>query len=209
MKNDVLTSLGITEFDAANELNSLEEIADFLQACMEEAPEDAAFIAHALGVVARAKTRMASIAGESGLSRESLYKALSGRRDPSFSTVLKVVAALGLRLQFAPDEKQASAPEANVVHRQTANSAAQQPTQPVEFCWSDPQPRLDQSIYVVSVKTKSVELESTMGTRGSGNYVGLIPFGADIDWRKAMKPSRVRPSSEAKTLGDEASARVH
>lgn len=100
MTNDVLNDLGTTDFDPASELETPEQVTAFLQACMDEAPDDAAFIAHALGVVARAQTRMAAIAGESGLSRESLYKALSGKRDPSFSTVLKVISALGLQIQF-------------------------------------------------------------------------------------------------------------
>lgn len=100
MTNDVLNDLGITDFDPASELETPEQVTAFLQACMDEAPEDAAFIAHALGVVARAQTRMAVIAGKSGLSRESLYKALSGRRDPSFSTVLKVLSGLGIHIKF-------------------------------------------------------------------------------------------------------------
>jgi probable addiction module antidote protein len=58
---------------------------------------DAAFIAKALGDIARAKG-MAQVARAAGLSRESLYKALSGERSPGFDTVLKVVEALGLRL---------------------------------------------------------------------------------------------------------------
>ena len=57
----------------------------------------AAFIAKALGDIARAQG-MTQVARESGLSRESLYKALSGERSPSFDTILKVVSALGLKL---------------------------------------------------------------------------------------------------------------
>ena len=65
--------------------------------CLEEADGDAAFIAKALGDIARAKG-MAQVARDAGLSRESLYKALSGERSPGFDTILKVVAALGLSL---------------------------------------------------------------------------------------------------------------
>jgi probable addiction module antidote protein len=64
---------------------------------LEEAGDDAAFVAKALGDIARAKG-MTEVARATGLSRESLYKALSGERTPSLDTVLKVVAALGMRL---------------------------------------------------------------------------------------------------------------
>jgi probable addiction module antidote protein len=72
-------------------------MAAYLEACLEEAEGDAAFIAKALGDIARAKG-MAQVAKEAGLSRESLYKALSGERSPDFDTILKVVGALGLKL---------------------------------------------------------------------------------------------------------------
>jgi len=69
----------------------------YLDACLEEAGDDAAFIAHALGVVARAKG-MTQLAHDTGLGRESLYKALSGEGNPSFATILKVIRALGVKL---------------------------------------------------------------------------------------------------------------
>ena len=72
-------------------------MAAYLEACIEEADGDAAFIAKALGDIARAQG-MTQVARDSGLSRESLYKALSGERSPSFDTILKVVSALGLKL---------------------------------------------------------------------------------------------------------------
>ncbi len=72
-------------------------MAAYLEACLEEANGDAAFIAKALGDIARAKG-MSQVARDTGLSRESLYKALSGERTPSFDTILKVVSALGLKL---------------------------------------------------------------------------------------------------------------
>ena len=65
---------------------------------MREADGDAAFIAKALGDIARARG-MAQVACDAGLSRESLYKALSGDRNPSLGTVLRVVGALGLKLR--------------------------------------------------------------------------------------------------------------
>jgi probable addiction module antidote protein len=67
------------------------------EACLEEANGDAAFIAKALGDIARAQG-MAQVARDAGLSRESLYKALFGQRSPGFDTILKVIAALGLQL---------------------------------------------------------------------------------------------------------------
>jgi probable addiction module antidote protein len=67
---------------------------------MEEAGDDAAFIAHALGVIARARG-MTQLANDTGLGRESLYKALSGEGNPSFATILKVIKALGLKLGAA------------------------------------------------------------------------------------------------------------
>jgi probable addiction module antidote protein len=74
-----------------------EEMAAYLEAWLEEANDDAAFIAKALGDIARAKG-MSQVARDAGLSRESLYKALSGERSPSFDTILKVIRALGMKL---------------------------------------------------------------------------------------------------------------
>lgn len=82
--------------EVAEFLETPEEMAAYLEACIEESEGDAAFITKALGDIARAKG-MTQIARETGLSRESLYKALSGDRSPSLDTILKVVAALGLK----------------------------------------------------------------------------------------------------------------
>jgi probable addiction module antidote protein len=86
-----------SRYDVAEHLRTPEEMAAYLEACMLEADGDAAFVAKALGDIARAKG-MSQIARDTGLSRESLYKALSGERTPSFDTILKVVDALGLKL---------------------------------------------------------------------------------------------------------------
>jgi len=86
-----------TPYDVAEHLRTPEEMAAYLEICIEEADGDAAFIAKALGDIARAQG-MTQVARDSGLSRESLYKALSGERSPSFDTILKVVTALGLKL---------------------------------------------------------------------------------------------------------------
>jgi len=90
-----------SRYDIAEHLRTPQEMAAYLEACIEEADGDAAFIAKALGDIARAKG-MAEVARDTGLSRESLYKALSGERSPSFDTVLKVIGALGLRLHAKP-----------------------------------------------------------------------------------------------------------
>jgi probable addiction module antidote protein len=86
-----------TRYDVADHLRTPEEMAAYLEACLEEAQGDAAFIAKALGDIARAKG-MSQVARDAGLSRESLYKALSGARSPDFDTILRVVDALGLQL---------------------------------------------------------------------------------------------------------------
>ena len=76
-----------TRYDIAEHLRTPEEMAAYFEACLEEADGDAAFIAKALGDIARAKG-MSQIARDTGLSRESLYKALSGDRSPGFDTFL-------------------------------------------------------------------------------------------------------------------------
>ncbi|MEI8140968.1 MAG: addiction module antidote protein [bacterium] len=90
-----------SRYDVAEHLRNPEEMAAYLEASLEEAHGDAAFIAKALGDIARAKG-MTQVARDTGLSRESLYKALSGDRGPSFDTILKVMGALGLELHAGP-----------------------------------------------------------------------------------------------------------
>jgi probable addiction module antidote protein len=87
-------------WDAAEHLKSDADMAAYLEAALEDG--DPALVAAALGDIARAKG-MSQIARETGLGRESLYKALSPDGNPEFSTVLKVVRALGLRLHAAAD----------------------------------------------------------------------------------------------------------
>ena len=86
-----------TRYYVAEHLRTPEEMAAYLEACLDDADSDAAFIAKALGDIARAKG-MAQVARDTGLSRESLYKSLSGERNPGFDTILKVISALGLKL---------------------------------------------------------------------------------------------------------------
>ncbi len=85
----------------AEHLRTPEEMAAYLEACFEESKGDATFVAKALGDIAKAKG-MTQVARDSGLSRESLYKALSGERTPTFDTILKVVHALGMELHATP-----------------------------------------------------------------------------------------------------------
>ena len=86
-----------TNYDVAEHLRTPDEMAAYLDAWLDGAPEDAAGIARALGDIARAKG-MSQVARDAGLSRESLYRALSADGNPSFATVLKVAKALGVRL---------------------------------------------------------------------------------------------------------------
>jgi probable addiction module antidote protein len=86
-------------FDPADFLDTDEEMVAYLEACMDEAGDDPAFIADALGTIARARG-MTQLAVETGLTREGLYKALNKDANPSFGTILKVMRALGLK--FVP-----------------------------------------------------------------------------------------------------------
>ena len=88
-----------TPYDAADHIKSLEDIAYYLEAALEEAGDDPAFIAHALGVIARAQN-FSDLARKVGMSREGLYKALSNDGNPSFATIYKVTRALGLKMEF-------------------------------------------------------------------------------------------------------------
>lgn len=88
-------------FEAAEYLKTDEDMALYLDAMIEESKGDARMIAVALGDIARAKG-MTQIAKETGLARENLYKALSADGNPEFSTVMKVITALGIKLHAAP-----------------------------------------------------------------------------------------------------------
>ncbi len=89
---------GFKTYDVANYLKTEKDMALYLEACFEEAGEDAAIIAAALGDIARAKG-MSDIAAATGLTREGLYRTLSKDGNPSFSAVLKVMKAMGLKLR--------------------------------------------------------------------------------------------------------------
>ena len=87
------------KWDAAEHLETEEDMAAYLEATLEEG--DPALFTAALGDIARAKG-MTEISRLTGLGRESLYKALSPDGNPEFATVLKVVRSLGLKLHAAP-----------------------------------------------------------------------------------------------------------
>ncbi|MBU1426281.1 MAG: putative addiction module antidote protein [Gammaproteobacteria bacterium] len=92
-----MAKIKLKKWDSAEHLKTDEDMVQYLEACLDEAGDDAAFIAKALGNIARAKG-MTQLANETGLGRESLYKALSGEGNPSFATILKVMTALGIKL---------------------------------------------------------------------------------------------------------------
>lgn len=86
-------------YDTADYLNSAADVAAYLEAVLEESGDDPSVIAKAFGTVARSGN-LSELAREVGMSREGLYKALSGEGNPSFATIMKVARAFGLRLQF-------------------------------------------------------------------------------------------------------------
>ena len=94
--------LKLHKWDTADWLTTEEDRLQYLVACIEESPGDAAYFAHALGDVARSRN-MSQVARDSGLTREGLYKALSELGNPSFDTVLRVVRAMGYRLTIVAD----------------------------------------------------------------------------------------------------------
>ena len=94
-----MSTIKTRPFDMANQLGSEEEITEYLRQVLED--NDPAELAGALGDIARARG-MTQLARDTGLSRESLYKSLSGERAPSSETLFKVMQALGFKLTLAP-----------------------------------------------------------------------------------------------------------
>lgn len=95
-------ALETTPWNIQDYLHTPEDCAAFLEAAFEEAPDDAAYLAKALGEVARAHHNMSQIARDTGMSRAGLHKALSADGDPRLSTLLKVLRAMGLRMHIEP-----------------------------------------------------------------------------------------------------------
>ena len=94
-----MDAVKFSRYDTVDYLKTEEEIAAYLDADMEDG--DPALIAAALGDVARARN-ISKLARDTGMSREGIYRALSGEGNPSFATVMKIAGALGLRLSFRP-----------------------------------------------------------------------------------------------------------
>lgn len=90
-----MTDTRLTKWDAADDIKTEEDMVLYLEACLKE--NDPVLLAAALGDIARIRG-MAQLARETGMSREGLYKALSAEGNPSLATIMKVMAALGLRL---------------------------------------------------------------------------------------------------------------
>ncbi|AQT59894.1 addiction module antidote protein [Cellvibrio sp. PSBB023] len=86
-----------TRWDAADYLDTEEDMLSYFEACLTEDPGDGSVIRAALGDIARAKG-MSQLARDTGLARESLYRALSPEGNPEFSTIMKVMKALGIKL---------------------------------------------------------------------------------------------------------------
>jgi len=95
-----------SRWDSADYLETNEDIMLYFEACLEEDPGDGSLIRHALGAIARARG-MSQLARDTGLTREGLYKALSAEGNPEFTTIMKVIKALGLKLHVAiPSQEQ-------------------------------------------------------------------------------------------------------
>lgn len=88
-------------FDVAHYLVDLDDIAGYLELAIEESTEDASAVPRALGVIARTGN-MSELARRVGMSRDGLYKALSADGNPTWSTIVKVANALGLRFELHP-----------------------------------------------------------------------------------------------------------
>ena len=95
-----MEKLKLTKWDVVDHLQTDEDIALYFDACIEEDPGDGSLIRAALGDISRARG-MTQLARDTGLSRDGLYTALSSEGNPSFTTILKVMHALGLQMRVA------------------------------------------------------------------------------------------------------------
>lgn len=95
-------------YDSADYIDSDADAVEYLVACMEEGGDDPAYLAHALGVVARARN-MSELARQAGMTRAGLYRALDEKGNPTLATVVSVLRALGCRLSVAPLENNRAA----------------------------------------------------------------------------------------------------
>ena len=97
----------LTEFDATEYINNEKRIQLYLEACVDDGPGDGSLIRAALNDIARVRN-MSGLARDAGLDRSGIYKALSKDGNPSFSTVLKIMGALGLRIRIETSEQSQS-----------------------------------------------------------------------------------------------------
>jgi probable addiction module antidote protein len=118
-KNEMPAGAELSPYDTADYLKSPEQITAYLEAVFTDYGDDAAMIAKALGAVARAQG-MQKIATATGLTREGLYQALSGKSKPSFDTILKVMRAVGVKLMPASTH---AVPEAVIFEGQVYSRA--------------------------------------------------------------------------------------
>jgi probable addiction module antidote protein len=115
-----MTKLVTRPYDVVEFLRDDADMAAYLEAALEDG--DPALITHVLGDIARARG-MAQMARDTGLGRESLYKALSGEGNPEFATIMKVVKALGLQLHASPAAAEPAAPYKVKAKRSPAKAA--------------------------------------------------------------------------------------
>ena len=91
----------LLDWNSAEHLKTEKDMANYFTACLEEAGDDPAFIAKSLGIIAKARG-MSEVASKTGVTREGLYRSLSGNGNPEFATIFKVIHALGLKLHASP-----------------------------------------------------------------------------------------------------------
>jgi probable addiction module antidote protein len=101
MARKVQKKIVLTRFDPAEYLKTEQDMALYLEACLREGGDDPAFIASAIGNIARARG-MSELAEKAGLTRAGLYKALGKDGNPSFAAVFKVIRAMGLEFHISP-----------------------------------------------------------------------------------------------------------
>jgi len=122
-------TLKTTSWDSAEYLKTEDDIAAYLQVSFAEAPDDPAFLVHALGVAARARN-MSQLSRDTGLTREGLYKALAADGNPSFGTVLKVADAMGYRFALVSKAGKTRGTAAVSARRANASAAKRKPAAP-------------------------------------------------------------------------------
>lgn len=119
-----MAKLKTTAFDPAEYLTTPRALAIYMSEALEAG--DPAYVMHALGVIARAKG-MAEIARQTGLGRESLYKALREGGNPAFDTVIRVMRALGLSMAAKPFSQEHRPPRATASRRSGASAEPKAP----------------------------------------------------------------------------------